>query len=90
MNAIEKEMINYTYENKKINNWVRIFKRTKKERIKNKLFAEILVAGIKERKCVICEGVVMLDVEVYTFLLNDIERLKKEKEELEQKVGKVS
>ena len=71
MNAVEKALVNYTYDNQDINKWVTIFKRTKKNRIKNKQFVKILVAAIKERKVIRCDEVVLVDMPMAETLLGN-------------------
>lgn len=68
MNAIVEELINHHYKNEEINKWVKIYKKTKNNRIQNKQFSKILPAAIKERKIIKCQKVVLLDLDVYSVL----------------------
>lgn len=74
MNALVSELIHYQYKNNDINHWIKIYLRTKNKRIKNKQFSRILVAAVKERKTIIANDVVLLDVEVYLDLKNNVMR----------------
>lgn len=92
MNDIEKSLLNYNYKNKDTIKAIKIYKRTKKKRIKNKQFQLILSNAVKERKVIKCDDVVLLDIKVYEDLLKDIESKKLELEsyinKLENKLSK--
>jgi hypothetical protein len=75
MNSIVNELINHNYEDKKINKWIKIYKNTKSNRIKNKQFSKILIGAVNERKSIHNEDVVLMDIRTYTDLISEIKTL---------------
>lgn len=77
MKEIEDFLCDYTYLNKGINKNIKIYRRTKKSRIKNKLFTKIMLSAIDERKVIKCDDVVLMDYDLFL----ELENYKKELED---------
>lgn len=77
LELIEKEIMEFTYENKEIEKWKVIYKRTKNKRIKDKQWVKIFKASIKERLIIKTGEVVLLDIELF----NELEERKRYLEE---------
>lgn len=80
------QLLDPTYKNESINKTIRLYKRTKKKRVKNKLFKRIFIDAIKEKKVVAYQEVVLMDINVYSSMINDIERMENEIKKLTDEV----
>jgi TPP-dependent pyruvate/acetoin dehydrogenase alpha subunit len=87
-NPIVQALMNYKYEDEKINKQVAIYKRTKKERIKNKKFVQVMSKAIKERGIIKCGELVLMDTEIQRQMNNDLELMKNHINEMEKEKEK--
>lgn len=84
------QLLDPTYETESINKAIRCYKRTKKKRIKNKLFKKILIEAIREKNVVLFKEVVLMGNYVYSAMINHIEKTENEIIKLTDEVEKIS
>lgn len=84
------QLLDPTYETESINKAIRCYKRTKKKRIKNKLFKKILIEAIREKNVVLFKEVVLMENYVYSAMINHIEKTENEIIKLTDEVEKIS
>jgi hypothetical protein len=65
MNDIEKSLLSHNYKDEKVNKQRYIYRRTKKERIKNKAFTKLLFTYMAEKKVAVIGGVVLIDQKIF-------------------------
>lgn len=75
MNDLVKAVLNHEYSDSNMKKNVYIYKRTKKERIKNKAFKKLLSAYIGDRPFVITGGVVLMKHDIYEEFASQIKTI---------------
>lgn len=67
---VVKSILSHKYNNPEIRKSIKIFKRTKSKRIRNKHFDKMLYLAVKEKKAIQVNNIVIIDIETYNSFKN--------------------
>lgn len=77
-----------TYKDTKLNKTIKIYKKTRKTRIKNKLFKRILALAVEEKGVVTYKDVVLMKIDVWDSMIQQERQMKEENTRLRAVLGK--
>lgn len=81
MNDLVKTLLNHEYINPNMKKQKYIYKRTRKNRIKDKVFMRLFIEFMRERPATMTRDFVLLRIDMYNELVKQIEELGKELQE---------
>ncbi|MFP3726448.1 hypothetical protein U8V72_14770 [Priestia filamentosa] len=84
MKTLADEILLLSYEGEEIKELINRYKKTKKKRIKNKIFKKLIPLCVKEKGVLKLSDVVLMKYEVYEATMGMMEELKKQEEALKE------
>jgi len=89
MKTFADEIIALSYKGAEINDLISRYRKTRKKRIKDKIFKKILPLSMNEKQVIILSDVVLMKYNIYEETLMTINDLEKRKRELEEELNKL-